>query len=121
MRKVIFALLVAALAFAAAGTGGASTKAPASSANALVKCGKTRSIGLLAPITGPAASLGQEQVSWFKYYISRYNRTHKKTKFKGVYGDTILAGPGGTAEAVKAAASVSSNSSVPALVGPAGP
>jgi branched-chain amino acid transport system substrate-binding protein len=123
MRKSIFALLVAAcafVAFVASGTGGASTKAPTSSANVLVKCGKTRSLGLLAPITGPAASLGTEQVSWFKYYISRYNKTHKKTKFKGVYGDTILAGPGGTAEAVKAAESVASNSSVLALVGPAG-
>src|ERR671923_18811 len=39
MRKVIFALLVAALAFAAAGTGGASTKAPASSASALALVG----------------------------------------------------------------------------------
>ena len=123
MRKSIFALLVAAcafVAFVASGTGGASTKSHASAATALVKCGKTRSLGLLAPITGPAASLGSEQVSWFKYYISRYNRTHKKTKFKGVYGDTILAGPGGTAEAVKAAESVASNSKVLALVGPAG-
>ena len=120
MKKVFLALLVAALAFAAAGTGGASTQSPKAAGSALITCGKTRSLGLLAPITGPAASLGQEQVSWFKYYISRYNRTHKKTKFKGVYGDTILAGPGGTAEAVKAAESVSSNSSVLALVGPAG-
>src|ERR687888_783061 len=123
MKKSILALLVAALAFAAfvaAGTGGASTQSPKAAGTALITCGKTRSIGLLAPITGPAASLGQEQVSWFKYYISRYNRTHKKTKFKGVFGDTILAGPGGTAEAVKAAESVSSNSSVLALVGPAG-
>ena len=120
MKKSILALLVAAFAFAAAGTGGASTQSPKMAASALVKCGKTRSLGLLAPITGPAASLGVEQQRWFNYYISRYNKTHKKTKFKGVYGDTILAGPGGTAEAVKAAASVASNSSVLALVGPAG-
>ena len=120
MKKSILALLVAAFAFAAAGTGGASTQSPKAAGTALLKCGKTRSLGLLAPITGPAASLGAEQVKWFKYYISRYNKTHKKTKFKAAYGDTILAGPGGTAEAVKAAATVSSISSVLALVGPAG-
>jgi branched-chain amino acid transport system substrate-binding protein len=119
MKKSILALLVAVLAFAAAGTGGASTQSPTAAGAALLKCGKSRSLGLLAPITGPAASLGAEQVKWFKYYISRYNRTHKK-KFKGVFGDTILAGPGGTAEAVKAAATVASNSKVLALVGPAG-
>jgi branched-chain amino acid transport system substrate-binding protein len=123
MKKSILALLVAALAFAAfvaAGTGGASTQSPKAAASALVTCGKTRSLGLLAPITGPAASLGVEQQRWFKYYISRYNKSHKKTKFKAVYGDTILAGPGGTAEAVKAAQTVASNSKVLALVGPAG-
>src|ERR671931_884403 len=123
MKKSILALLVAALAFAAfvaAGTGGSSTQSPKAAASALVTCGKTRSLGLLAPITGPAASLGVEQQRWFKYYISRYNRSHKKTKFKAVFGDTILAGPGGTAEAVKAAQTVASNSKVLALVGPAG-
>src|ERR671936_94890 len=123
MKKSILALLAAALAFvafAAAGVGGASTQSPQAASNALVTCGKTRSLGLLAPITGPAASLGAEQRRWFRYYIIKYNAKHKKTKFKSVEGDTILAGPGGTAEAVKAAQTVASNSSVLALVGPAG-
>lgn len=120
MKKLFLAVLTAALALAAVGTGGASTSSPKAAGSALVTCGKTRSLGLLAPITGPAASLGQEQLRWFRYYISRYNRTHKKTKFKAVLGDTILAGPGGTAEAVKAAQTVASNSKVLALVGPAG-
>jgi branched-chain amino acid transport system substrate-binding protein len=120
MRKCIMAVLVAVFAFAAAGTGGASNQSPKAAASALVKCGKTRSLGLLAPITGPAASLGQEQRRWFRYYISRYNATHKKTKFKAVEGDTILAGPNGTAEAVRAAQTVGSNSGVLAVVGPAG-
>src|ERR671929_1314470 len=120
MKKSILALLVAVFAFAAAGTGGAGTQSPKAAASALVTCGKTRSLGLLAPITGPAASLGAEQRRWFRYYIIRYNATHKKTKFRSVEGDTILAGPGGTAEAVKAAQTVASNSKVLALVGPAG-
>src|SRR5918912_595931 len=112
MKKVLLALFAAALAFAAAGTGGASTQSPAAKASALVNCGKTRTIGFLGPITGPAASLGQQQVKWFNYYISRYNATHKKTKFRSVKGDTILGGSGGTAEAVKAAQTVAGNSSV---------
>ena len=120
MKKVLFALVATALVFAAAGTGGASTQSPAAQANALVKCGKTRTIGLLAPITGPAASLGQQQVKWFRYYIIRYNATHKKTKFRTVNGDTMLGGSGGTAEAVKAAQTVAGNSSVLGVVGPAG-
>src|ERR671938_145904 len=119
MKKVLLALLATALAFAAVGTGGASTQSPAAKASALVTCGKTRTIGFLGPITGPAASLGQQQVKWFRYYVIRYNATHKKTKFRSVEGDTILAGPGGTAEAVKAAQTVASNSKVLALVGPA--
>src|ERR671930_1738533 len=120
MKKSILALLVVACAFAAAGTGGASTQSPKAAASALITCGKTRSLGLLAPITGPAASLGVQQRRWFRYYLTRYNAKHKKTKFRGVEGDTILAGPGGTAEAVKAAATVASNSRVLATVGPAG-
>src|SRR5207244_5486142 len=91
--------------------------AQASRDSALVKCGKTRTIGLLAPITGPAASLGGPQVDWAAYYVSTYNATHK-TKFKFQKGDTILGGPGGTAEAVKAAQSFGSN--VLGVVGPAG-
>jgi len=120
MKKVLLALLAAALAFAAVGTGGASTQSPAAKASALVTCGKTRTLGFLGPITGPAASLGQQQVKWFNYYVSRYNATHKKTKFRSVKGDTILGGSGGTAEAVKAAQSVVSNSRVLGVVGPAG-
>src|SRR5918912_1271359 len=71
-----------------------------------------------APITGPAASLGATQVHWFRYYVIRYNATHKKTKFREVDGDTML----GTSvsEAVKAAQAVSSNANVLGVVGPAG-
>jgi branched-chain amino acid transport system substrate-binding protein len=122
MKKSIFALLVATLAFVAvvaAGTGGASTKSEASAATALVKCGKTRTIGFMAPVTGPAADIGGEQVAWAKYYVARYNRTHKN-KFKLQTEDTQLGAPTGTAEALKGAQALASNSSVLALAGPAG-
>jgi branched-chain amino acid transport system substrate-binding protein len=122
-KGVLAALLVAAAATAAAvaasATAKTSTPATVSSADtALVKCGKTRSLGVLAPITGPAASLGGLQVDWIEYYVRNYNAKHKNAKLRIVKGDTVLGGPGGTAEAVKAAQSLGAN--VLGVVGPAG-
>jgi branched-chain amino acid transport system substrate-binding protein len=125
MKKVVVAASIAAfmavLATAAWGSTQGSNKvaSPANAGNALVKCGKTRSIGFLAPITGPAASLGKPQVDWAQYYVSTYNRTHK-TKFKFVKEDTQLGSANGTAEAVKGAQALGSNTAVLGVVGPAG-
>ena len=114
-------LALAALAIVAAASAkvdrGAAPSAAASADARLISCGKTRTMGMLAPITGPAASLGATQVDWVKYYVSTYNRKHKN-KLRVQYGDTVLGGPGGTAEAVKAAQSLSAN--VLGVVGPAG-
>jgi branched-chain amino acid transport system substrate-binding protein len=110
--------LTAALAIAAGASATPNRAAGAAGADtALVNCGTTRTFGLLAPITGPAASLGKLQVDWVEYYVRRYNATHK-TKLRIAKGDTVLGGPGGTAEAVKAAQSFGSN--VLGVVGPAG-
>jgi branched-chain amino acid transport system substrate-binding protein len=110
--------LTAALSIAAGASATPKRAAGASAAGtALVKCGKTRSFGVLGPITGPAASLGKLQLDWVDYYVRKYNATHK-TKLRVVKGDTVLGGPGGTAEAVKAAQSFGSN--VLGVVGPAG-
>jgi len=115
-------LALAALAVVAAASAKvdrAAAPAAASSADArLISCGKTRTMGVLGPITGPAASLGKLQIDWVKWYIAKYNKTHKKGKLRVQYGDTVLGGPGGTAEAVKAAQSLGSN--VLGVVGPAG-
>ena len=93
--------------------------APAAASSQLISCGKTVTMGMLAPITGPAASLGKLQVDWAKFYVASHNKNKKnKHKLKVVYGDTVLGGPGGTAEAVKAAQSFGSN--VLGAVGPAG-
>ena len=125
MRKFVVAALVAAgvaaLATAALGSTKSPTKAaaPASAGTALIKCGKTRSIGLMAPFTGPAASIGINQVHWANFYKNQYNRTHK-TKIKFVNEDTQLGSANGTAEAVKGAQALGSNSSVLGVVGPAG-
>jgi len=114
-------LALAALAVVAAASAKvdrAAAPAAASSADArLISCGNTRTMGVLGPITGPAASLGKLQIDWVKWYITKYNKTHKKGKLRVQYGDTVLGGPGGTAEAVKAAQSLGSN--VLGVVGPA--
>jgi branched-chain amino acid transport system substrate-binding protein len=125
MKKVVvvacFAAVVAVLATAAWGSTRGSNKvaAPANAGSQLVKCGKTRSIGLMAPFTGPAASIGINQVHWANFYKNSYNRTHK-TKIKFVNEDTMLGSANGTAEAVKGAQALGSNSAVLGVVGPAG-
>ncbi len=82
----------------------------------LVKCGKTRTIGFAAPLTGPAASLGQQMLTWGQFYVTRYNRSHKN-KLQLVNGDTQLPD---TAQAIQVAERFASNSSILAVVGPAG-
>src|SRR5436190_22102556 len=117
-------LALAALAVVAAASAktdrAAAPSAQAGNGAALVKCGKTRSIGLMAPFTGPAASIGTDQVAWAQYYQRTYNATHKKTKIKFVNEDTMLGAANGTAESVKGAQALASNGSVLGVVGPAG-
>jgi branched-chain amino acid transport system substrate-binding protein len=98
----------------------AAPAAEAGSAAASVKCGKTRTIGFMVPATGPAASIGIQQVHWAQFYVATYNRTHKKTKIRLQTEDTQLGAPTGTAEALKGAQALASSPNVLALVGPAG-
>jgi branched-chain amino acid transport system substrate-binding protein len=124
-KRGLAAVLLAAapvVAAAVAASATATTNAPvarASAGTALVKCGKTRTIGLMAPITGPAASIGVLQVKWAQYYVSRYNATHK-TKFGLIKEDTMLGGSNGNAEALKGAQALRGSSNVLGVVGPAG-
>ncbi|HET7760478.1 MAG TPA: branched-chain amino acid ABC transporter substrate-binding protein [Gaiellaceae bacterium] len=126
MRKYVVAALaaagVAALATAAFGSTSSQsrTSAAASPATASVTCGKTRTIGLAAPITGPAAAIGNQQVRWAKYYVKRWNaqKANKNKQIKVVPGDTQLGVD--TAFAVKVAKSFASNSKLLGVVGPAG-
>ena len=126
MRKVLLPILsalaaLAALAVAATGTAGSSTpaaaKAPTASDTALITCGRTRSLGVAAPITGAAASIGSQQGRWARYWVTRYNATHRRTKFRVVLGDTQLPD---TAQAIQVAERLASNSQVLGMVGPAG-
>jgi branched-chain amino acid transport system substrate-binding protein len=113
----------AALTPAALGTGTAASgkspnaaAGPAAAATTQITCGRTRTIGVAAPITGAAASLGQQQLKWARFFVSRYNRTHR-TKLRIVSGDTQLPD---TAQATRVAESFASNARMLAVVGPAG-
>jgi branched-chain amino acid transport system substrate-binding protein len=113
-----FAAVVATIAATAA----ASRREPAATsaaARSLVKCGKTRLMGFMVPITGPAASIGRFQADWARYFVATYNRAHK-AKLKLVVQDTMLGSPTGTAEALKGAQALGSNARVLGVVGPAG-
>jgi branched-chain amino acid transport system substrate-binding protein len=112
---LVAALVVAAAAFARPEAKTAAV-APNASATAQVACGNSRTIGIAAPLTGPAASLGQQQLSWARYFLSRYNRSHRK-KLRLVQGDTRLPD---TAAATRIAQNFASNSRMLAMVGPAG-
>jgi branched-chain amino acid transport system substrate-binding protein len=112
------ALAVVAAAYATPNRA-AAPSAQAGSGAALVKCGKTRTIGFMVPVTGPAASIGIQQQHWAQYYVSTYNKTHK-TKLKLQTEDTQLGAPTGTAEALKGAQALAGSPSVLGVVGPAG-
>ena len=115
---LIVALAVAAIAVAAAAAhtdGPARTAAPA--APAASKCGRTMYIGVAAPITGAASSIGSQQLHWAQFAVSQWNKSGAKPKFKIVQGDTQLPN---VAEAIKAAKTLASDKRVWAVAGPAG-
>ena len=124
MRKALIPILTAltaltALAVAVGTAGGSTTAAqsPTTSDRTLITCGRTRTIGVAAPITGAAASIGSQQGKWARYWVTRYNRSHRRTKFRTVVGDTQLPD---TAQAIQVAERLASNSQVLGVVGPAG-
>jgi branched-chain amino acid transport system substrate-binding protein len=91
MRKgfaaAAFALLASVVVVSA---GVARTSSPASTAQ-IAECTNV-SLGFLGPLTGPAAFLGQEQISWLRFGVQKYNKANG-TKFKVVPGDTQLKAP----------------------------
>src|SRR3954447_4717738 len=124
LKKIgLVAALGALISIVVATTAWGSASAPAqakmrAAAAAKVKCGKVRTIGMAAPITGPASDIGNQQVRWAKYYVKHWNSGHPKARIKMVMGDTQLGVD--TAFAVKVAKSFASNSKLLGVVGPAG-
>jgi branched-chain amino acid transport system substrate-binding protein len=75
----------------------------------------TGTIGVMAPITGDAAELGEEQRNWARFGLDRFNRENG-SKLKTVEGDTQL-DPG---QASTVAQQFVSNDAIVGVVGPAG-
>jgi branched-chain amino acid transport system substrate-binding protein len=108
-RIVTAATVLGALVVAGCG----STSSGGTNAGASKPC--KASIGIEAPITGPVAVLGQEQLAFAKLALSMDN-TANKTKITLVNGDTQL----NPAQATTVTQQLTSNASVLAVVGPAG-
>jgi branched-chain amino acid transport system substrate-binding protein len=103
--------VLAALAIVAA-----AVARPASPAAAAVSCSNGVSIGMLAPITGAAGSIGSDQLHWAQFYVSQWNKVKGHVKIKLVQGDTQL----DPSKASTVAQSFASNGAVMGVIGPAG-
>jgi branched-chain amino acid transport system substrate-binding protein len=112
MRRGLIAAAVAVLAFAVAVTA-AVAKTEGSVTAAQVAACTNVSLGVNAPLTGPAGFLGQEQLSWARFAVAKYNQ-EKRTRFKIVPGDSQL----DAARARTHTQRMVSNSNVMAVIGP---
>jgi branched-chain amino acid transport system substrate-binding protein len=84
---IALGLALAATAAALAATlGGRAAPAQAASSD-LATCTNVK-LGVMAPLTGQAGALGQEQLSWTQFAVSQFNKTG--TKFGIVQADTQL-------------------------------
>lgn len=112
-------LLIAALAFLAAGCGGdddgeeTGAAPPAEEPAAAADC--TGAIAAIAPITGDAASIGQEQFNFMQFAVQRFNEENG-TDYRLEEFDTQL----DPAQASTAAQQIVANSDILGVVGPAG-
>jgi branched-chain amino acid transport system substrate-binding protein len=83
---------------------------------AAASCG-TFTIGMLAPITGPAASIGSDQLHWAQFYVTQWNKNPKAAfKLRLLQGDTQL----DPSKASTVAQQFASNKRVLGVIGPAG-
>jgi branched-chain amino acid transport system substrate-binding protein len=119
-RVALLLALVLSLALVAAGCGGddddeeaAETAATDTGGAAAADC--AGSIGIMAPITGDAAAIGEEQLNFGKFAVSQYNEENG-TSFELVEGDTQL----DPAQASTVGQRFISDDAILAVVGPAG-
>ena len=91
MRKGLIAASLGLLAAAVIVTS-ALAKSESAATPAQVAACTNVSLGFLGPLTGPAAFLGQEQISWLRFGAQKYNRQNS-TRFKVAAGDTQLKAP----------------------------
>ena len=122
-KRVGLVALVAGIAALAAGCGGSSSSSSgnnntttASSNSGGGSCG-TVQLGMLAPITGPAGSIGSDQLHWAEFFVSQWNADSSNSpKLKLVQGDTQI----DPAKASTLAQQFASNNSIVGVIGPAG-
>jgi branched-chain amino acid transport system substrate-binding protein len=112
MRKRLIAAAIAVMAFAAIVTAAVAKTTGTEAASQLAACTNV-SLGVNAPLTGPAGFLGQEQLSWARFAVSKYNR-EKGTRFKIIGGDSQL----DAARARTQTQRFVSNANVMAVIGP---
>ncbi len=91
MRKGLIAASLGLLAAAVIVTS-ALARSEASATPAQIAACTNVSLGFVGPLTGPAAFLGQEQISWLRFGAQKYNRANG-TRFKVAAGDTQLKAP----------------------------
>jgi branched-chain amino acid transport system substrate-binding protein len=89
---------------------------PASHATTLASCKGGVTIAMMAPITGPVASIGDDQLHWAQYFISTWNKVKGHVKLKLFQGDTQL----DPAKASTVGQQIASNSKIMGVIGPAG-
>jgi branched-chain amino acid transport system substrate-binding protein len=108
-RKIIVASVLGAVVAAGCGSSGGGTNAGGGSKACNAQ------IGIEAPITGPVAVLGQEQLHFAQLALALDNKQNK-TKITLAQGDTQL----DPAQATTRTQQLTSNSKILAVVGPAG-
>lgn len=108
MKRVVPVVAVIIILALAAATAQAAKRTNA----ATPSCGAT--IGVLSPVTGQAATIGQEIVHWTRLAVANWNKAHH-THFKLFEGDTQL----NPAMATTLAQQFVSNKKIVATVGPA--
>ncbi|HJR94814.1 MAG TPA: branched-chain amino acid ABC transporter substrate-binding protein [Gaiellaceae bacterium] len=111
MRKGLIAAGLAALVAVAVVTAAVAKPAAQATPAQIAACTNV-SLGFLGPLTGPAGFLGQEQLSWLRFGVQKYNKENQ-TRFKVVLGDTQLKAPVARTQARR----FTGNSNVMAVIG----
>jgi branched-chain amino acid transport system substrate-binding protein len=113
VAAAVGSLVVAGCSSSSSSSSSSTAAAGGGSSSASKTC--TTSIGIEAPITGPVASLGTEQLHFAELAVSMDNAANN-TKITLVQGDTQLQ----PAQATTVTQQFISNSNIVAVVGPAG-
>ena len=116
LKRIGSIALLASLVTLAVAAAAIARPAKVTAAAAGTSCKAGVSIGMLAPITGPAGSIGADQLHWALFYASQWNKVKGHVKIKIVQGDTQL----DPAKATTVAQQFASNKKIMGVVGPAG-